>query len=85
MAPLTHLATTQSKLIYPTRQQIAVDLSKLDLMALKRYKKHYKLRTRHKTSRKADLVAAVSRHFAAQSVDEAETIERFVFALKTRT
>lgn len=66
-------------------QQIAVDMSKLDLTALKRYKKHYKLRTRHKASRKADLVLAVSRHFAAQSVDEVDTIERFVYALKTRT
>eukprot|EP01087_Luapelamoeba_hula_P017259 TRINITY_DN541_c3_g1_i1.p2 TRINITY_DN541_c3_g1~~TRINITY_DN541_c3_g1_i1.p2 ORF type:complete len:165 (-),score=37.53 TRINITY_DN541_c3_g1_i1:668-1099(-) len=67
---------------------VAVDMNKLDIEALRRYKKHYSLRTkttgRTVTHKKAELVQAVARHFAAQTVDENDTIEKFVFALRSR-
>jgi len=55
-----------------------VDFNKLDLVALKRYKRHYKLRTRYK-SNKPELVAAVTKHFeGVASVDEGKVLDVFI-------
>mmetsp|Transcript_2169 Transcript_2169/g.2877 ORF Transcript_2169/g.2877 Transcript_2169/m.2877 type:complete len:104 (+) Transcript_2169:41-352(+) len=60
-----------------------VDFSKLDVQALKRYKRNYKLKTRH-NSTKAELVQAVTKHFATVVVNEVEIIEMFLEAISTQ-
>jgi len=55
----------------------AVDFNKLDVATLKRYKRSYKLRLRH-NSTKTELVNAVSKHFASLPVNENEIIEAFL-------
>jgi len=62
---------------------VAVDLSKLNVHTLKRYKKHYKLKPKHRTT-KAELVTIVNKHFAQMKVKEQDVIEDFIHALKTR-
>eukprot|EP01097_Dermamoeba_algensis_P010057 TRINITY_DN7265_c0_g1_i1.p1 TRINITY_DN7265_c0_g1~~TRINITY_DN7265_c0_g1_i1.p1 ORF type:complete len:118 (-),score=20.59 TRINITY_DN7265_c0_g1_i1:101-454(-) len=55
-----------------------VDFNKLDLTALKRYKRHYKLRTRYKGN-KPELVTAVTKHFeGVASVDEQKVLDSFI-------
>jgi hypothetical protein len=50
----------------------------LDVAALKKYKREYKLKTRH-NSTKAELVIAVTKHFTTIPVaSEAEIIEAFI-------
>lgn len=56
--------------------QIA-DFSLLDMPALKKYKKHYKIRTKHNCP-KAEVVTAIQKHFATLQVDPQETIMTFV-------
>jgi len=50
---------------------------------LKRYKRHYKLRTKH-NSTKSELAAAIAKHFALQNISEMETISFFVYAVKNQ-
>jgi len=57
-----------------TSQQI---ISRLDIAALKRYKKHFRLKTRHNIS-KAELVTAVKQHYDTIQLNEIETIESFL-------
>lgn len=45
---------------------------------LKRYKKIYRLKTRQNVT-KADLASACARDFASRVVDEAETINNFLY------
>lgn len=45
---------------------------------LKRYKKVYRLKTRQNVT-KADLAAACAKDFAGRIVDEAETINNFLY------
>lgn len=54
-----------------------IDFGKLDVAALKRYKRSYKLRTRHNSS-KSELVMAVQKHFASMPVNEVAIIETFL-------
>lgn len=49
--------------------------------ALKKYKKRYRLKTRH-NSTKADLAHAVKLHYDSLNVDEYEVIELFVMKVK---
>ena len=51
-------------------RNLTVDFSKLDMATLKRYKRHYRLKTRQNVT-KTELAVAVARHFASQAVDEA--------------
>ena len=61
-----------------TNGKVAPDFSRLDVAALKKYKREYKLKTRH-NSTKAELVIAVSKHFTTFSIsNEAEIIEAFI-------
>eukprot|EP01139_Manchomonas_bermudensis_P001625 Amastigsp_a2444_767.p3 type:complete len:107 gc:universal Amastigsp_a2444_767:588-268(-) len=60
-----------------------VDFSKWDIAALKRYKKHYKLRVQHDAT-KSDLVAAITEHFDSLPCDEFEIMSFFVFAVRNR-
>ena len=46
-----------------------VDFTKLDMATLKRYKRHYRLKTRQNVT-KTELALAVAKHFASQHVDE---------------
>jgi len=63
------------------RSSLAVDFTKLDMATLKRYKRHYRLKTRQNVT-KTELSAAISKHFAAQTVDEADTISLFMYSAR---
>jgi len=54
------------------------------MTALKRYKRSYKLRTRHNSS-KTELVTAITKHFATIPVNEVEIIELFLETVNTAT
>ena len=47
----------------------------------KRYKRHYRLKTRQNVT-KTELALAVAKHFAAQTVDEADTISLFMYSAR---
>lgn len=64
-----------------TRRPLQVDLSKLETSSLKRYRRVYNLRE-VASSCKEELVPAVAQHFAAQVVEENETLLSFAFFLK---
>ena len=55
-----------------------VDFQKLDMGTLKRYKKVYRLKTRQNVT-KSDLASACAKDFASRVVDEAETINNFLY------
>merc|ERR1712196_351709 len=63
-------------------RNLTVDFSKLDMGTLKRYKRHYRLKTRQNVT-KTELAQAVARHFASQHVDEAETIQLFMYSARS--
>ena len=56
-------------------RNLTVDFSKLDMATLKRYKRHYRLKTRQNVT-KTELAVAVARHFASQAVDEVRACRR---------
>eukprot|EP01135_Chromosphaera_perkinsii_P006682 Nk52_evm84s554 gene=Nk52_evmTU84s554 len=58
-----------------------VDFNSLHVTALKRYKRHYKLPTRHNLN-KSELVDAILKHFQAQPVSEMESVSLFVYTVK---
>ena len=60
---------------------LTVDFCKLDMAALKRYKRHYRLKVRPNVT-KGELANAVARHFASQTVDEADTISLFMYSAR---
>lgn len=64
-----------------TRRPLQVDLSKLETSSLKKYRRVYNLRE-VSSSCKEELVPAVAQHFAAQVVEENETLLSFAFFLK---
>tara|TARA_B110001452_G_scaffold186825_1_gene157283 strand:+ start:1012 stop:1629 length:618 start_codon:yes stop_codon:yes gene_type:complete len=70
----------------PTSHHAAqtVDFTKLDMATLKRYKKHYRLKTRQNVT-KTELALAVAKHFASTHVDEAETIQLFMYSARSST
>jgi len=60
-----------------------VNLRHLDTASLKRYKRQYRVRTKHTRPDDEELFASVVRHFAASEVPpQDETIEAFLFNLK---
>mmetsp|Transcript_4742 Transcript_4742/g.12458 ORF Transcript_4742/g.12458 Transcript_4742/m.12458 type:complete len:141 (+) Transcript_4742:68-490(+) len=63
-----------------SRRQPRVDLSKLEIPSLRKYRHAYNLGGMFDS--KEDLVPAVARHFAAQTVDEDDTLLNFAFSLK---
>lgn len=68
----------------PTTSRPRVNFYKLDTTALRRYRKMYKMNDVGPSATKELLVTAISKHFAAQTVDEVKTIAKFVEALKKR-
>ena len=60
---------------------LTVDFTKLDMATLKRYKRHYRLKTRQNVT-KTELALAVAKHFASQTVDEADTISLFMYSAR---
>ncbi|KAH9546184.1 hypothetical protein CY35_12G081800 [Sphagnum magellanicum] len=64
-----------------SRRPLHVDLSKLETSSLKRYSRVYNLRE-VASSCKEELIPAVAQHFAAQVVEENETLLSFEFFLK---
>lgn len=62
-------------------RNLTVDFSKLDMATLKRYKRHYRLKTRQNVT-KTELATAVAKHFASQTVDEADTISLFMYSAR---
>eukprot|EP01137_Pigoraptor_chileana_P008908 Opistho-2@56410 len=61
---------------------LEVDLNSLQVNALKRYKRHYKLATRHNMN-KPDLVQAVMKHFKSQAVVENDFLTNFIEIVKS--
>ena len=57
-----------------------VDFSKLGMATLERYKRNYRLKTRQNVT-KHELAQAITKHFAAQTVDEADTISHFLYSI----
>ncbi|KAL3926325.1 MAG: hypothetical protein SGPRY_003348 [Prymnesium sp.] len=62
-------------------RNLTVDFTKLDMATLKRYKRHYRLKTRQNVT-KTELAMAVAKHFASQTVDEADTISLFMYSAR---
>ena len=60
---------------------LTVEFTKLDMATLKRYKRHYRLKTRQNVT-KTELALAVAKHFASQTVDEADTISLFMYSAR---
>ncbi|CAK9878694.1 unnamed protein product [Sphagnum jensenii] len=60
----------------------AIDLSKLETAALKRYRRHFKLVEVGPNSSKQQLLDAVGRHFMSQELDEFQVITGFMQAAK---
>ena len=54
------------------------------MATLKRYKRHYRLKTRQNVT-KTELAQAVAKHFASQTVDEADTISLFMYSARAGT
>jgi hypothetical protein len=59
-----------------------IDLGKLDISSLKRYTRHFKLRTRSKAGEKAELLTVVSKHFSSFTVNEEDVIEQLAITLR---
>eukprot|EP00897_Mesotaenium_endlicherianum_P002315 jgi/Mesen1/2110/ME000151S01362 len=59
-----------------------VDFSKLDISALRRYRRYHKLADVGPNSAKEHLVVAASRHFNAQQADEMAIITGFLQCAK---
>lgn len=65
------------------RRQPKVDLGKLEMTSLQKYRKHFKLVEAPPNAPKEELIPVVSRHFAAQVIDEEDTLLlNFAIALK---
>ena len=64
-----------------SRRQPKVDLSKLEMLSLRKYRRTYNLKGDYESS-KEELVPTVTRHFAAQVVDEDDILLNFAFSLK---
>ena len=62
-------------------RNLTVDFTKLDMATLKRYKRHFRLKTRQNVT-KTELALAVAKHFASQTVDEADTISLFMYSAR---
>ena len=62
-------------------RNLTVDFTKLDMATLKRYKRHYRLKTRQNVT-KTELSLAVAKHFASQTVDEADIISLFMYSAR---
>jgi histone deacetylase complex subunit SAP30 len=60
-----------------------LDFGKMDLVLLKRYKRHYRVRTKHNPT-KAELAQSIARHFAALPVLETDAIPYFLYAVKNQ-
>lgn len=60
-------------------RNLTVNFTKLDMATLKKYKRHYKLKTRQNAT-KTELAQAVAKHFAGQTVDEADAISLFMYS-----
>ncbi|KAL0096881.1 Sin3 binding region of histone deacetylase complex subunit SAP30-domain-containing protein [Phycomyces blakesleeanus] len=60
-----------------------IDFNSLDLSVLRKYVRVHKIKVRSK-SNKEELVAAVSRHFANQTVKEVDTITCFLYSSRYR-
>jgi histone deacetylase complex subunit SAP30 len=65
-----------------SRRQPRVDLSKLEVPTLKRYRSTFNLGGSAVVDSKEELVPAVARHFAQQVVDEDDILLNFAFSLK---
>jgi hypothetical protein len=61
-----------------------VDLSHLDITSLKNYKRVFRLRTRHATASKAEMIAMATKHFQTwtQLPSEEEIVETFIWTIK---
>ncbi|XP_052191607.1 uncharacterized protein LOC127800817 isoform X2 [Diospyros lotus] len=73
---------SQSKGSVSTPRGSMVDLSKLEMTALRRYWRHFKLVDASPNPSREQLVEVVQRHFMSQQLDELQVITGFVQAAK---
>eukprot|EP00128_Syssomonas_multiformis_P011984 Colp12_sorted_trinity150504_noHs@6059 len=59
-----------------------IDFTTLHVSVLKRYKRHFKLATRHNMN-KVELVQAVAKHFKALELPEPDTLATFIQMVKS--
>uniref|UniRef100_A0A061R1L6 Histone deacetylase complex subunit SAP30 Sin3 binding domain-containing protein n=1 Tax=Tetraselmis sp. GSL018 TaxID=582737 RepID=A0A061R1L6_9CHLO len=64
------------------RRAVRVDFSKLETSSLRKYQKVHHLNEVPQNSTKEELIPVVTRHFAAQVVEEDEVLLNFALALK---
>ena len=68
----SHVSSSSS--IHPSR---SLNLALLDDSALRRYKRHFKIRTKHNIPR-AEMLQAVQRHWTTLVVDPRQVIDAFI-------
>mmetsp|Transcript_25583 Transcript_25583/g.64234 ORF Transcript_25583/g.64234 Transcript_25583/m.64234 type:complete len:96 (-) Transcript_25583:86-373(-) len=54
-----------------------LDFTQLDISALKKYKRFFKVRTKH-NSNKSELASAVSKHWQTITIEESDILKNFV-------
>jgi len=67
-------------IVYPTKPP-AVNFRMLDVMTLKKYNKHHRIKITNNSNKK-ELAEAVSQHFLQQNIDEDAVINAFVAHVK---
>lgn len=56
----------------------------MDIQALRRYRRHYKLSEVGPNSSREELILAVRKHFMSQQVDEINVVANFMQSIKRR-
>jgi len=74
-------ASPGSKETSHSTKPAAVNFRMLDMMTLKKYKKHHRMKITHNSNKK-ELAEAVAQHFLQQDVDEDTVINAFVAHVK---
>ncbi|CAJ0756655.1 6153_t:CDS:2, partial [Entrophospora sp. SA101] len=67
----------------PGKEVPALDFNTFDISVLRRYKRIHKLKVRDYAT-KEELVAAVTRHYATQTVKEVDMIASFIYAVQNK-
>ncbi|KAJ2081412.1 hypothetical protein H4R24_002347 [Coemansia sp. RSA 988] len=66
--------------ILVTTAEAKLDFNALNIQALRKYRQAFKLNVKARSS-KDELVLAASRHFNSHTVDEVDTIARFLYTV----
>ena len=79
--PLTRPPSLPATLRPPPQR---VNFYKLDIAALRRYRRHYRLNDVGPNSSREELILAVRKHFMSTQVDEVTVIAAFMQSVKRR-